>query len=218
MIGSFNQKGEVVMFFCADRQKVFAVFLFSGFLLLGGCGRQEKAEGLFEDREVASVNDYKIIVSDFKTAVNPVLEYEKVGESDWVAKDAILDNLITKKLLIMEAQNQGLDRDRVFMKEVERFWEQSLVKLLLKKKGREFATHISVSEDEMRQEYERRKRQDETVQEPFEAAASDIKQDLLGQKYEAAYEEWLEGLRKKVVIKTNSDILKKLDLKALRGR
>lgn len=205
------------MFFCADRQKVFAVFLFAAFLLLGGCGRQEKAGGAFEDQEVASVNDYKIIVSDFKTAVNPVLEYGKVGESDWVAKEAILDNLVTKKLLIMEAQDQGLDRDKVFMKEVERFWEQSLVKLLLKKKGSEFATRISVSEDEVRQEYERRKAQGEMTQEPFETATSDIKQDLLGQKYEEVYEEWLEGLRKKVVIKTNEDILEKLDLRTLRG-
>lgn len=206
------------MFFCADRQKVFAVFLFAAFLSLGGCGRQEKAGGAFEDQEVASVNDFKIIISDFKTAVNPVLEYGKVGESGWVAKEAILDNLVTKKLLIMEAQSQGLDRDRAFMKEVERFWEQSLIKLLLKKKSDEFTARISVSEDEVRKEYERLKEQGELGQEPFGTAVADIKQDLLGQKYEEVYEEWLEGLRKKVVIKTNADILEKLDLKALRGR
>lgn len=205
------------MFFCADRQKVFAVFLFAGFLLLGGCGQQEKAEGVFEDQEVASVNDYKIIVSDFKTAVNPVLEYEKVGESDWVAKEAILDNLITKKLLIMEAQDQGLDRDRVFMKEVERFWEQSLIKLLLKRKADEFVKAFMITDEDIRKEYERRQGQGELGQESFEAVAADIRLDLLGQKYEEAYEEWLEGLRKKVVIKTNEEILEKLDLKSLRG-
>lgn len=194
-----------------------AVFLVLVFLSLNGCGQREKAAGPYEDRQVATVDDYKIVVADFRTAVNPVLEYGKSGESGWVAKEAILDNLITKKLLIIEAQNQGLDRDRAFMKEVERFWEQSLIKLLVRKKGEEFSCRVSVDDDEVRQEYERRRGAGETEGD-LESESVGIRSDLLAGKYELLYEEWLESLRKKAAIKVDKDILEKMDLNALRER
>ena len=42
-----------------------------------------------------------------------------------------LDLEIGKQLLIQEAQRQGLDRNRTFMKTIERNWKQTLIKELL---------------------------------------------------------------------------------------
>ncbi len=47
----------------------------------------------------------------------------------------ILDLAIRKQVLIQEAQRQGLDRKESFMKTIERYWEQTLIKELIQKES-----------------------------------------------------------------------------------
>ena len=86
---------------------------------------------------IATVNDYEITVDDLnKEAVSDMgaLDRSKYSED---AKKAVLDQMITESLLIQEAQKQGFDRDRAFMKEIERYWKQALIKFLIRKKSAE---------------------------------------------------------------------------------
>ena len=51
----------------------------------------------------------------------------------------MLDQLINKNILIQQSQSENFDKDEVFMKEIQRYWEQALLKLLIKKKTAEFS-------------------------------------------------------------------------------
>lgn len=124
-------------------------------LLLGACGSGPAApQG--NEQEVAAVNQYKIFVSDFATAVYPPDKAGEVSDSQETRK-VILEDLITRKALIEEAQKQNLDKQKDFMKEIERYWEQSLLKLLLQKKSQELLHTVRVDEAQVAAEYERRK-------------------------------------------------------------
>ncbi len=60
---------------------------------------------------------------------------------------ALVNALITKELMIQEAQREGIDKDPAFRKSIENFYEQSLIKLLL---DRKFAgLHAEVSEGDV---------------------------------------------------------------------
>ncbi|GAF80450.1 unnamed protein product, partial [marine sediment metagenome] len=56
-----------------------------------------------------------------------------------------LDIAIKEQILIQEAQKQGLDREKTFMKTIERYWVQALIKELLDKQSR--MIYESVSEN-----------------------------------------------------------------------
>lgn len=118
---------------------VFMCLVFAGFL---GCQDRRSGEKEQDDRVVARVNDYNVIVADFKTVVNPYVDTADAELNRKEVKAALLDDIIIRKVLIQEAQRQGLDKQKPFMREIERYWEQSLIKLLLKKKSEEMARDI----------------------------------------------------------------------------
>lgn len=133
----------------------FVMTMLLVFLLLGACQRGP-ASPQGNEREVAAVNKYKIFVSDFATAVYPPDKAGEISDSP-ETKKAILEDLITRKALIEEAQKQNLDKQKDFMKEIERYWEQSLLKLLLKRKSQELSHAVGVDKAQVQAEYERRK-------------------------------------------------------------
>ena len=60
-----------------------------------------------------------------------------------------LDSIITKELLINEAQRQGIDKEEIFRKELKDYYEQSLIKILM---DRENALHkVTVNDQEVNQ-------------------------------------------------------------------
>ncbi len=125
---------------------IILVFIAFGFVF-SGCGRSSLEEG--EDaRVVARINNYELTVSDFKEEIDPRLAMRYLSKDPLKAKEELLENLITKKVLLQEAQKQNFDKDKAFMKEIERYWEQTLLKLLLKKKSKEFSSKLSRKEAE----------------------------------------------------------------------
>ncbi len=119
-------------------------------VVLIGCQMRSPVGESPGELEVARVDEYKIIVSDFRTAVVPYIEVKSGAVSDNEIKKAVLDDLVTRKVLVEEAQREGLDKQQSFMREIERYWEQSLLKLLLKKKIEELSS--SLRNEEERQE------------------------------------------------------------------
>ncbi len=88
-----------------------------------GCAKKVKQEKEF----LAKVNDYSIFPEDLKEAK----KYSTYSEDNLPDDKYFLDLEIGKQLLIQEAQRQGLDRNRTFMKTIERYWKQTLIKELL---------------------------------------------------------------------------------------
>ena len=92
-----------------------------------GCGGAKKISG--DDKVVARINNYKMTVEDFHNSARAI------GGT----REEALEELITRNILIQEAQKENFDKDKAFMKEIERYWEQALLKLLIKKKTAEFS-------------------------------------------------------------------------------
>jgi len=55
---------------------------------------------------------------------------------------------IKKQILIQEAQRQGLDRKKSFMKTIERYWEQTLIKELLNEEFKRITQEVPKDKQE----------------------------------------------------------------------
>ncbi|MDD5427955.1 MAG: SurA N-terminal domain-containing protein [Candidatus Omnitrophica bacterium] len=110
---------------------------------LAGCCAHSDSGTCEKKSVVAKVNGYELTESDFLnevTLISPKI-YQSADKEK--AKERALNELITKKVLLQEAQRSNFDKDRKFMREIERYWEQALLKLLMKKKIDEFSKAIS---------------------------------------------------------------------------
>jgi len=83
---------------------------------------------------VAEINNYQLTIDDFK--------YEAGLSLSGASKEQILQDIITKELLLQEAQKNSLDKNRRFMKEIENYWKQTLIKRLIYIKGEEFLASV----------------------------------------------------------------------------
>ncbi|MBN3038426.1 MAG: hypothetical protein JW869_03290 [Candidatus Omnitrophica bacterium] len=99
-----------------------------------GCGKKP------DDKQVvAKVNDFVMTVADLK---------EEIENAPYAAKNAqnleeILDLAVKKQILIQEAQRQGLHLKSSFMKTIERYWEQTLIRELLREENEQvFASGV----------------------------------------------------------------------------
>lgn len=141
---------------------------------LQGCSQQQhKKEAL------ATIGSYSLYRDDFMSelALYPPEYRQKV------TKEQILDGIIQKKILLLEAQRRGLDRDPQFMKMVERFWEQSLLRSLLDARSEEILSDIPETD------------KDRNV------------------KAGEALKTWIEELENKTPVEINADALEKINIK-----
>jgi hypothetical protein len=112
--------------------------------LVTGCSGRKGPE-----RIVATINDYTMTVEDFNYESKEILHTAQILGDIPVTKENILDALVTKEVLLQEAQKNNLDKDKSFMKTIELYWEQTLLKNLLMKKSGEISRKIVVYEDEI---------------------------------------------------------------------
>lgn len=99
-----------------------------------------------DDKVLARINNYTLTTADFESETQRALPGGLSPAELEKTKEGLLDDLITKKLLIQEAQKQNFDKDKAFIKEIEGYWEQALLKLLYKKKSQELMREISMEE------------------------------------------------------------------------
>ncbi len=113
-----------------------AVTLFLIPISLCGCG---SPKGRSEEKIIAKINNYSMTAEDFRDSARTVSG----------TKEEVLDQLITKNILVQEAQKEKFDKDKTFMKEIEKYWEQALLKLLIKKKTAEFSAMYNGDKDKI---------------------------------------------------------------------
>ncbi len=83
---------------------------------------------------VARVGTYVITQDEFEEAYKNSVRGK---EHDSFYRRAFLNNMINQKLILLDAQRHGLDRDPQFLKMVENFWQQSLLTMALQEKTKE---------------------------------------------------------------------------------
>ena len=167
-------------------KKILIIGLMFALLSVYGCCKQSCQEK--KSVIVASVGDCVITKDDLANKVP--------GEN----KERQLDEMIEKKLLIMAAQKENFDKDRAFMKEIERYWEQALIKLLLKKKVHEFGYDVVITDAEAKKEYDKIIADNRDIG-PFENMAAEIKDDLRRAKIQGRFNNWVEELKKETDIR-----------------
>ena len=170
--------------------KFLFALIITGFF--SGCCANTDSGPCRKPDTVAKINNYELTTNDFLNEVKLVSpEMYKAANTEKAKEDA-LNELITKKVLLQEAQKANFDKDQRFMKEIERYWEQALLKLLMKQKIDEFSRGIS-------------------LEIPFET-----RQQIL----QAEISKWVTDIRNSAKIKIYKDNLNKIEIKpeALDGR
>ncbi len=126
--------------------RMFTMLVFLSFICLSVCGCLSKAS---QPKKIAArINNYELTVEDFKDVSADMRTDKYLSETPEKAKERLLEELIVKNILLQEAQAQNFDKDKAFMKEIESYWEQALLKLLIKRKIDEFSSKVTVSSGE----------------------------------------------------------------------
>lgn len=181
-------KGRIKM----NRRTILALVVVVIATSVSGCGAKPNNAG---EKIVARINNYELTSSDFNDELRLTAANKYLSSDPAKAREELLDEIITKKLLLQEAQRRDFDKDKAFMKEIERYWEQALIKLLVRSKMDELSRSVTVDEREITEEYDRLAAESGGRIGPKEAMASVIKDDMYQQKMERLFNEWLERMR-----------------------
>ena len=138
---------------------ILLVFIVLGFLTYRSLSVITTREDA-ERQVIGNINDYELTIKDFMEdsglryrMVRPYLSKDPVK-----IKEEIIDKLMTKNVLLQEAQRLSLDKEKAFMREIEAYWQQALLKMLIKNKTEEISKLVTVGEREMKNEYQLMKR------------------------------------------------------------
>lgn len=179
----------------------YAIILLSGLFILGCMNRPEG-----NSREIlVKINNYEISKGEFEEE----FKFSYYGNTDTLeSRREFLNNLINRKLILQNAQSRGLDKTKSFLKMIERFWEQSLLKLALDRKNNEIAGYTFVSDKEVKDAYEALSKEGK-ADKPYDQMYQPIKWQLTKQKESQMISDWLSGLRKNADIKICGDLVSK---------
>jgi transcription initiation factor TFIIIB Brf1 subunit/transcription initiation factor TFIIB len=181
---------------------ISVVILLFGFSILGfsGCSNKPK-----EGEVLVRVNQYEITKQEFEEEFK-ASSFSRIDTLK--SRKEFLDNLITRKLILQEAQRKGLDKDRSFLKVIERFWEQSLLKISLDKKTKEIARSVDVSQKEIEERYKKLVAEGR-CDKPYDQMFDFIKWELVRSKGSQQMSEWVAALRKGANVEVNEGLLNK---------
>lgn len=192
------------------------IFLFAIIALIftAGCAKSKEGTHL-EGKVIATINNYKLTAADFKDGLKTTIAQKDLASDPARAKTDILEELIMRKILVQEAQKENFDKEKSFMREIERYWEQALVKLLLKKKLQEISGMIHVDRDEIMSEYNNMKREASAEKQAefpaLETLEGDIRDSILKRKKEVILEKWADGLRKRASVRIDRKALDEIE-------
>lgn len=148
------------------------------------------------------INDIEITVDEFNDAYSHAYFTKTEGP---MTKEEFLDTLITRRLMLKEAEYYGLDRDEKFLKSIEFFWQQSLLKLVIEKKVKDFSVTTKIEEKTIREYYEKNK--DKYPNKSYEEKRERIKYMLMREKQQELLQEWMDSLKDNAKVKIDKKLL-----------
>lgn len=153
---------------------------------------------------LAKINDYEITKEEFQEAFKDSM----YGMADTMeSRQEFLDNLINQKLILQEAQKKGLDKEANFLKAIERFWEQSLLKVALDKKSKEISSNMRIGDKEIQAAYQKIAQEGKTDK-TYDQMYSQLKWELTKAKEAEEINKWINELHNKARIKVDYNLLK----------
>jgi len=154
---------------------------------------------------LVKINNYTITMQEFNDEFKSSA-YAKNNTSE--SRREFLNMLIRRKLVLQDAQARGLDKDKEFLKSIERFWEQSLLKRVMEKNSQDIIGPISVPDSAIEAVYNKLKSEGK-ADKPYDQMYSQIKWSLTQLQESLAVNKWLISLYKKANIKINEAYISK---------
>ena len=110
------------------------------------------------------------------------------------ARQGVLEALISKKLILQEAEKQGLHKSEEFLDALQHYYEQLLFKLIVDLKSKELSSQVRVTDNEVKSRYDIMQ-QDSLTDKSLEQSYEQIKWQILREKQTQALNEWLKSVR-----------------------
>ncbi|MCM8784366.1 MAG: SurA N-terminal domain-containing protein [Candidatus Omnitrophica bacterium] len=178
-------------------RKNVVIFMVIFVFLFLGCAKKSKG------RAALKINNFQMTAKEFEE------EFKEAGAGllgPRNQKETFLENLVNRKLILQEAERLGLNQDKGFLKSIERFYEQTLLKAVLDKKSNEFASRIQVSEQEVEAYYKELKEKG-LIEKPLSEVYKEIRWQVIRNNQERAFNSWVESLKTKAKIEIDKKAL-----------
>ena len=170
-----------------------AVYLGALMVILGlVCCAQERTEE--SSPLLCRINNYELSLAEFEQHLMAEQELDPEFKVTRQAKEAFLEELIRKELLIQEAKKLELDNREKFIRTIERYWEMTLIRDLIALKAREIEKSIQLDGDEIAARYQEMKADHPDLPE-LEKVKDTIQKELRDKKKSRLLAEWMSELR-----------------------
>ena len=193
------------------RMPVLILTILSICFIFYGCGQDKPVSG--GGKIIIKINKYEMTSEEFLQEARLAMPGKYLPIDTDKAKTEILDEIITKEILLQEAQRQNLDKNKAFRKEIERYWEQALLKSLIRAKIEELSKGVIIQDAEIKREYDRMFKESPAAIKPLEKMAPEIRSELKQMKVRESLDKWMKSLRGKANIKIYKENLKSLEIK-----
>ena len=155
---------------------------------------------------LATVNDYKLTVSEFQRQLAADMEIDRELKMTNPIKKIYLNQIIQQQVLIQEAKRQKLDQQPKFIRAIQRYWEATLIRELMESKGQEIEKQVIVSQEEVQRYYDDLKRKDPAIK-PLSEMDSELTARIREDKKTAMFQKWVDELKHEAAIHTNDNLL-----------
>jgi len=177
-------------------KKLFVLVM--AFFLIASCApkKEEKAGHLMKIGDKAITEDHIMAIPDRE-------RHRYVGTGG-------IDRFIAEQILYQEALRKGIDKDPEFLKTLEYFRKKAMIETLL---DREIAEKVEVTDKEVIDYYNKNKEEFKVKETgeivPLDRVKEHLRQMLLMKKHRAAYDKYMEDLRKRYNVEINDEAMKR---------
>lgn len=175
-------------------------------LILSACTKT-KAPSRPTEGVLATVNGEPIYLKDFKRELALKVKQDPTFKITPQTMQDVLELMVNRHLIIQEAMKKRLAEEDRFVNTIRIFWEQTLTRDFIDYKNKEFEAYIYVTEDEIKNYYERLKEESQVELPSLDEIYANLKTELKEQKLREALKGWLEQTKKKAKIKINMSLL-----------
>jgi len=152
----------------------------------------------FSVKKYLFAKSYVLRINDFTMSREELEEYFKnrIAQEDTPeSRKKVLDALISKKLILQEAEKEGLHKSKQFLSALQEFYEQLLFKMIIDKKSKELGSRVNVTDEEVKVRYQELKDKG-VVTQSLSEVYDKIKWQIFREKQTQVLNKWLQDLRK----------------------
>jgi hypothetical protein len=173
-------------------RNVFFILIVLSFVT-AGCAKKQKV--------AISIGDIEVTAQEFESELK-----DSRYPPDSSGRKAFLTQLVRKKLILKEAELMGLDKNPQFLKDIQYYWEQGLLKLALAQKSKELMLNMQVTDNEISSYYQAHKDTDFAEAE-LSKVYDHIKWFLFQEKQTAALANWVDDLERRNAVKVDNSLI-----------